>query len=228
MTNINLKTEMESGMWQRGIWRGLALLAILPMGASAAEPYVPEMLEPWREWVLHRHKDHACPPSHAVANRRCLWTSELTLRVDEDGASFTQRSTSFATLALQIPGDASSWPLDVKLDGESAVVTRSANRPSVRLEPGEHRIEGSFRWQERPEELTIPVEHGLLDLRLNGERVTRPQSDAGRLYLGERARDGPDVGVLEAEVMQHDGQQRQHYECAGAQKHVDEPNQRSA
>jgi hypothetical protein len=118
-----------------------------------------------------------------------VWTSQLSLRVDEDGGSFVQRSKSFSTLPLQIPGDSSSWPLEVSVDGEPAVVTRSGSWPSVRLEPGEHVIEGSFRWQERPEDLAIPVEHGLLDLRLNGERVTRPQSDAGRLYLGERARD---------------------------------------
>ncbi|MCZ6869341.1 MAG: hypothetical protein O7G84_07560, partial [Gammaproteobacteria bacterium] len=176
-------------MWQRGIWRGLALVAILPLGAWAAEPYVPEVLEPWREWVLHRHKDHDCPTSHATPKRSCLWTSQLSLRVDEDGGSFVQRSTSFSTLALQIPGDPSNWPLEVSVDGEPAVVTRSGGWPSVRLEPGEHVIEGSFRWQERPEELAVPVEHGLLDLHLGGERVTRPQSDAGRLYLGERARE---------------------------------------
>lgn len=180
---------MESGMWQRGIWRGLALVAILPLGAWATEPYVPEVLEPWREWVLYRHKDHDCPTSYASQERSCLWTSQLSIRIDEDGGSFVQRSTSFATAALQIPGDPSSWPLEVSVDGEPAVVTRSGDWPSVRVGPGEHVIEGSFRWRERPEELRIPVAHGLLDLHLNGERVMRPQSDAGRLYLGERARD---------------------------------------
>ena len=32
-------------------------LAVGP-GALSAEPYVPEELEPWVEWVLHTHPDH--------------------------------------------------------------------------------------------------------------------------------------------------------------------------
>ncbi len=176
-------------MSRRLIALGPLLLAALAAAAQAAEPYVPEVLEPWREWVLHRHKDHDCPTSHQSSQRTCLWTSQLSLELDEAGGRFVQRSTTFSALPIRIPGDQSSWPMEVTVNGRAAVVTRSGDSPRVRLDAGEHVIEGRFRWEERPEELGIPAEYGLLDLRLNGERVARPQSDGTRLYLGERARD---------------------------------------
>jgi hypothetical protein len=186
MANICRDSKVETDMSQRGISRLVLLLSILPIAAAAAEPYVPEVLEPWREWVLYEHPDHACPPSHDAPTRACLWTTALALRVDDTTASFVQRTTSFSELPIRIPGDAGSWPLDVMVDGKPAVVTRDEGWPSVRLEPGKHRIEGYFGWSARPEALAIPATVGLLDLSLNGERVARPQWEGGRLYLGER------------------------------------------
>ena len=175
-------------MRRRLIALGLFILGSQSAAAQAAEPYVPQALEPWREWVLHRHKDHDCPTSHQSTQRTCVWTSELELQLDEAGGRFVQRSTTYSALAVRIPGDQSSWPMEVTVDGRAAVVTRTGSAPSVHLDPGEHTIDGRFRWDERPEELAIPAEYGLLDLRLNGERVARPQSEGTRLYLGERAR----------------------------------------
>lgn len=181
-------------MTPRPIACSLLMVTVMAAAAHAAEPYVPQVLEPWRQWVLDKHKDHDCPTAHDSAARSCTWTSSLSLDLDQTGGRFVQRTTVFAQQAVRIPGDSSSWPLEVSVDGRAAVVTRSGDTPRVTLDPGKHSIEGRFLWRQRPDDLGIPSGYGVLDLRLDGSEVARPQSDHARLYLGERAR-GAEAGA---------------------------------
>ena len=109
----------------------------MSVSARAAEPSVPAVLEPWRAWVLDGHPQIKCPPRFDDgAIRPCVWLSTLDLDVTHTGGRFTIDVETFADADVVLPGGADQWPVDVRADGAAAIVTRSEDRPRVRLAPG--------------------------------------------------------------------------------------------
>jgi hypothetical protein len=171
---------------------GLALLRVAVSSTASAEPLrpseVPEPLRPWVDWVLRESPDAACTTFHADAERRqCAWPARLTLALDEQGGTFTQRWDVERDLWVDLPGDARHWPQDATVDGAAAVVVAHGGIPRVKLSTGRRAVTGRFLWQRLPELLPIPATTGLLELSVGGQAVPFPNRDsAGRLWLQRR------------------------------------------
>jgi hypothetical protein len=193
---------------QRRMRRGLGTLCLAlalarPAGAEPlARDHVPEPLRPWIDWVLRDHEDAACPFFDGSADRsECAWPARLALDLDEKGGRFTQQWRVYRDAWVSLPGDASRWPLDVRVDGKPAVVAARDGAPAVRILEGKHEISGTFAWSELPEILPIPPGTGLVALSLDGRAVPAPRRDPqGQLWLRVRAAAAAEEARLEVRV----------------------------
>ena len=86
---------------------------------------------------------------------------------------------------MTLPGGADQWPTDVRSNGGPALVTRLDDRPRLRLEPGRYSLNGAFAWNEMPDAISLPRQHGILRLALEGAAVAQPLIDGERLWLGK-------------------------------------------
>jgi hypothetical protein len=167
---------------------------------------IPDPLRPWVGWVLHGHEDELCPPLHGVENEghRCIWPTSLALSMDDKGGRFTGRWRVFRRGFVTLPGDATTWPQDVRVDGQPAVVSSQGEddeeRPAVLLTPGDHTVTGVFLLDELPESLAVPTDTGLLQLTVKDERIALPvRDDDGRVFLRRGAAE-QEEDVLEVTV----------------------------
>lgn len=170
----------------------LVLLAALATRGAAGvrDVEVPPALEPWVGWVLEGHEYRDCPFLAASDGRApeahvCAWPGELTLFVETGGARFSQRWRVYADEHwIPLPGGRDHWPREVTVDGRPARAVERRGRPQLRLPPGIHSIRGRFVWSGAPRQLPVPPTTGLVDLRVGGERLARPQRDERGLWLG--------------------------------------------
>lgn len=168
----------------------LVLLFLICSGsviAASNEPYVPEPLQPWKAWVLEKHTDIDCPKWFGNANRSiCEWPSHLKLDVQQHQIRFEQEWTLYRDFWVQLPGDPRYWPLDVTANQSSVEVMARSNQPSVFLRKGYHLIEGTIRFEKRPQSIQIPAGSALVSLQLDGNRIDRVNIErGGRLWFGE-------------------------------------------
>src|SRR5213593_1750927 len=185
----------------------LAVLIVLALGTPApAAPLsrekTPEALRPWIDWVLYGHEEEGCPFFQGEADeRRCLWPSRLALELDDRGGRFSQQWILEHEARVPLPGDAKTWPQEVRVDGRAAIVDAEKGAPGVRLPAGRHSLGGVFEWDTLPPILQVPMETGLVGLTIRGRTVPFPVRDEqGRLWLqksptGEQAEDRLDLTV---------------------------------
>ena len=173
---------------------GCALAALAALGGacvSLAQTPVPAELNGWQSWALHGHENHACPwliPGRPADEERvCAWPAVLDLQVDAHGARFTQHWEAAAEGWLPLPGSTEDWPENVTLDGKAAAVVAQHGAPVVRVATGSHAIAGTFSWARRPELLAVPASVALLQLSVDGARVTLPQRSSAGVVLGAQA-----------------------------------------
>lgn len=171
----------------------LFLLALLlPATAFSQDVYVPDDLQQWQDWVLHDKEYRACPMlfDRGAKQRNefvCVWPGRLDLSVTQNGGRFEQDWTVYAEQQwVPLPGDANYWPDNVTANGRSIEVVLRSGKPATFLAPGEYRIAGSFAWDDRPGNLSLPWQTGLLTLSVNGESVARPERTREGVFLGER------------------------------------------
>jgi hypothetical protein len=173
------------------------LVALLGTGIAVqgmpAEVYVPDALEPWREWVLAEHPAHACPSLSSSAKlRHCQWTSSLSIHADAQGARFTMEVELFAPADVILPGAPGVWPADVNVTATpgsgsgpaSRAVTEQQGKPRVRAEPGRYLVSGRLAWPRLPDAIPIPPRYGVLNVSIDGAPVIQPLVEDGRLWLG--------------------------------------------
>ncbi|WIV99066.1 hypothetical protein [Kinneretia aquatilis] len=184
------------------------LLGLLLLGSSAwtaaagalSPQELPPALRDWLPWALQGQESQLCPlqpgrPGEAEL-RNCLWPARLELRAGPSGASFRLEVQVYgAASLLPLPGEAaddapgsgnskpSLWPQDVKSAGKPLAVVLAQGRPSVRLEPGRHVIEGQIPWAQMPQGLLLPPNLGLLNFWLEGQAQKRTPDALGRLWL---------------------------------------------
>src|SRR5258706_13952809 len=114
-------------------WLGVLVVAIAFHGSAAvAEPLpreqVPEPLRPWVDWVLRGHEGDTCPFFENAGDRRqCAWPSRLSLDLDENSGRLTQQWRIYRDAWVPLPGDATRWPQDVRVDGKPAAATLHDN-----------------------------------------------------------------------------------------------------
>ena len=160
-------------------------ILLLPMSATATEPYVPPDLEPWVEWVLHPHQNLACPRNTLSGDpERCAWVSTLDVQVDSR-VNFTMQAQVFATSRVELPGNHPNWPTNVQANGSPLTVIGGNAGPSVILEPGNYTITGLINWGKRPTSLQLPAHTGIVNLQIDGNAVLRPSRNGNRLLLGK-------------------------------------------
>ena len=168
----------------RGLTLAIALAAGIPI--ASAQPIsredLPPSLRPWVPWVLDQVPTLGCATLQGRAV--CLWPGQLELALGPDGGTFALALQADRAVDVPLPGSAEHWPQDVRLDGAPAPVFNKDGAPRLRVGSGRHRLAGRFAWSRLPESLTVPSEIGLVDLRLDGQRVPRPRrDDAGTLWL---------------------------------------------
>ncbi|MGI9270995.1 MAG: hypothetical protein ACR2QT_04415 [Woeseiaceae bacterium] len=174
------------------LFRLVLTALLLPATAFANDPYVPDELQDWQAWVLHEKEYRDCPMLFdRTATQRddfvCVWPGELDLSVNADGGRFSQQWSVYAQQQwVRLPGNSNYWPHQVTANGRSVAVVLRDNIPSVFLEPGNYRVTGTFEWDERPGNLSLPWQTGLLSLTVDGERVDRPDRTNRGVFLGER------------------------------------------
>ena len=188
--------------------RWLILAAAFAAGSSAASAQpisrddLPPGLRQWIPWVLDQAPSLGCATVQGQAV--CLWPGQLKLDLGPGGGTFGLDLQADRAVDARLPGDAEHWPQDVRLDGSPAPVFDHEGTPRLRLSPGRHRIAGRFAWSRLPESLSVPPEIGLVDLRLDGQGVTRPRRDeAGLLWLRAGAETQGEGESLRLQVFRH-------------------------
>ncbi len=176
---------------------GLAVfvLAILPVTAMAQDA-IPPGLRDWQGWVLHNEEYRRCPflssaalsPSDIMSPTayRCVWPERLALEVNAGGGSFTQRWQVFAESWVALPGELEHWPREVRVNGAPAAVVAVSGTPMLRLATGNYTLTGRFTWRQRPETLPLPGSTAIVDLTVDGQRVSQPERPGNAVWLGKR------------------------------------------
>lgn len=182
------------------IRRLIVLLACLIASPSLAadDKGIPDVLKPWREWILYKHPDIACPVAFQDGQTKyCAWPSALDLNVTQESATFIQRWTVYAPSWVALPGNEAQWPGSVTVNGKTVPIAAHDGSPSLYLKPGDYQITGSIDWQRRPEFIQIPSRTGLVSLNLDGKKTDQKNIDQyGKLWFGKMA------GAVAAQGMQ--------------------------
>ncbi|MCD4654701.1 hypothetical protein K8T06_12315 [bacterium] len=147
---------------------------------------VPEPLKPWVDWVLHDQEKqlNGIPVYNNSSKVVCVWPTELTLDVNDSGATFTQNCHMNCESWIALPGSDPHWPVNVRIDGRPAITIKISNHTVLKANIGNHRITGEFRWNELPENLTVPRETALISLTVNDKNIEFPRMDKqGRLWF---------------------------------------------
>lgn len=182
------------------------VLCALARTAIPQDLYVPAELEPWRNWVLHEKDYRLCPfvfnrAGTAPGDFVCAWPGSLTISVDGSGGTFSQAWTIYAGEQwLVLPGDSNYWPEDVQVDGRAASVVLREGSPTLRLGPGRYSVSGRFNWDQRPQQLAIPRQSGLVVLNVDGRRIARPERNPGGVWLGERGEQAAEQDAVQVQV----------------------------
>jgi hypothetical protein len=131
------------------------------LAASGEVPdAVPSVLRPWIDWVLHEVPDARCPRLDGAGERSCAFASSLSMSIDDAGATFRAQASAYRDGApLPLPGQAGSWPQDVRIDGVPAAVVAQEGRPRILMASGSHRIDGRLAWQRTPAQIDVPTEY---------------------------------------------------------------------
>ncbi len=184
-------------------WLGLfCLLLLLTAPAARAQgdlSDVPDSLSAWAGWVLRDHPDIECPWTGTA--RQCAWPGRLELELTAREGRFLLAVRADREVELSLPGGASAWPRAVTVDGRPALMIRSDTGPVVRLEPGQHEVEGRFDWQRLPETLAVPPEIALVALTIEGRAVLRPRRERdGLLWLQTSRQRAAEEDTVQVEV----------------------------
>jgi len=149
------------------------------------EAWIPEILEPWKEWVTWGIPHLDSPRLYSNHDEAVsIWPSRLELSTDAQGATWTMQVRVYQESFVPLPGDSSLWPINAQAGEAAIAVIEKGGRPAVKLDAGSYRLSGAFRWKEVPQRIPVPVEIGMLTLRIAGNEVSLPDRDAnGDVWL---------------------------------------------
>ena len=184
----------------------ILLAAVRVSSAARSDVYVPDDLRPWLGWILHDREYLECPFyfDQGQSGRDvfiCAWPGELDLQVEDTGARFSQPWAVYAGEHwVPLPGDGNVWPEQVTANGQAVEVLLQGNTPSIRLLPGRYTISGRLGWTERPRELTVPAQSGLLALTIDGKPVMRPDRSRNSVWLAARDTESKAADRIDVQV----------------------------
>ena len=177
--------------------------------ADAANPLsrseVPEPLKPWIGWAIQGGESALCPFLHGVEgsdSHICRWPGILRLALDPRRGKFSQQWRIYQKGWVPLPGSEEHWPLNVRVKNVPAAVVLQDGSPSIFLDEGEQEISGDFAWDTLPASLPISANLGLLDVSLNGKKLSFPtRSEEGELLLQRVS--APSKEVQTQQIMVH-------------------------
>ena len=152
---------------------------------------VPEPLKPWISWVVQDNPELACPFLYnSYEQKRCSWPTQLALDLTPAKGVFSISWQVYKESWVSLPGDSKHWPLNVTVNGKSALVMDRNGIPSIKLAAGtdhlaKYQIKGEFLWDVIPDNLRIPDDTGLISLTVNGLSIPAPTIKDGQLWLKE-------------------------------------------
>ncbi len=167
---------------------GLLFLIFIAMTNAVCAKEIPQQLEQWKDWVSYKQEYNNCPyfyNNQAKSSHVCAWPKKLKLTINNNQAQFQIRWEILQDSWVPLPGDKKSWPQNVVSNNKKQVVQRSNNHPRIYLEKGSYSITGQFKWEKRPESISIPVEIAGIDLSVDAKRINFPQRKGKSLWLGE-------------------------------------------
>ncbi len=150
---------------------------------------VPEPLKPWISWVLQDNPELACPFLYnSYEQKRCSWPTQLALDLTTAKGVFSISWQVYKDSWVSLPGDKKHWPLNVTVNGKSALVMDRNGIPSIKLaadlsQLSTYQIKGEFLWDKLPDNLRIPGDTGLISLTVNGLAIPVPAIKDGQLWL---------------------------------------------
>ncbi len=160
-------------------------LFLFSVQAKGLEPeQVPKPLKPWINWVLQSQPDRHCPFLYNnFQQKRCAWPSRLKLNLNDKTGEFFIHWNVYSESWVNIPGDEKLWPLSVEVNKKQALVIARNGKPAIKLDAGEYQISGKFQWDFIPDNLTVPIDTGLIELRINNKLIFNPTIKNSQLWL---------------------------------------------
>ena len=166
------------------------VLFVAPLVASS-DPYIPDVLEPWENWVRDKHTSLDCPFDAVEGTRLdCGWFGYLEVDVksrEERRISFVLTGRAYADTPIPLPF-AKSRPFEVSLNGENALLgsPHSSAESVVYVAAGDFTIRGTIAIEDALTSLNIPPRVAIVRLIVDGMTIAQPRFEEGRLWLTER------------------------------------------
>jgi len=163
---------------------------------------IPEPLRAWQSWATWNDEASMSPTPYNNPNQHLgFWPSRLILEVNPSSGRFELALTVYHETWITLPGSQECWPLNVQANGAPVAVLERNALPSLKLKAGTYRINGTYRWDEMPQMLSLPREIGILSLTLNGKAVENPAWDAaGTLFFKQARSEEADKDFLSVNV----------------------------
>ena len=179
------------------IFIAIAWFLLASLSVTAQKPIeIPEMLEPWVDWVLYGQEKlyKGIPLYNDNGMKICAWPGELALSVNGHGGVFSQSWDINCETWVSLPGSEPFWPLDILLNGEPAITVKRNGIPSIKLTAGNYMITGRLKWNSLPEHLSIPKDTALINLDVDGVAIEFPRIDEqGRIWFQAERRAEPTI-----------------------------------
>ncbi|MEO8497991.1 MAG: hypothetical protein ABI614_23235, partial [Planctomycetota bacterium] len=174
----------------------LVLHAVLFLSVAgtvrAQQVEIPPALAPWKSWVLWGAEHANCPTPFSTSEQHiCVWPARLTLSADQEKGLWQVQVRVFEEAWVPLPGNAQTWPFNVRANDEPVPVVEHDGVPSVRLAAGLHDLAGELRWTQMPQRVAIPKQIGIVSLSIEGEPVAIPNWDAEGYVWLKRVRNEP-------------------------------------
>lgn len=171
---------------------GLLFLVMVWRFAAAgplAPASVPDSLRGWIPWALHSQAALACPrPAEGEGERQCVWPAVLDLDLLNTGGRFRLELQVQGKPALvPLPGSVELWPQNVRQGTAAVPVIAREGRPHIEVAAGSVVITGDLPWRERPQELQLPPELGVVVVKIDGRTTPLQPDRSGRLTLRDMA-----------------------------------------
>ncbi len=165
-----------------------------PVPISASD--VPPELRPWVPWIESQHPDLGCAMS--PQGRACTWPGTLSVDANADEGRWRLGVQTDREGPVPLPGGATTWPVDVRVDGRSVPVIDESGVPTVVVGAGPHTVTGRVPWTARPGSLPVPDRIGVISLTVDRTAIPFARVDSDGVRLGassEDEREGEHLGI---------------------------------
>ncbi len=167
----------------------IILLVLLPQSLFANPNWqesIPDNLKPWVKWVSRDLEINKCNFNFRNFEERiCSWESKLNLALNSSGGNFTYNVILDDKGTINLPGSLQFWPQAVKVNNKLEPITNINGTPTIYLEAGEYQISGDYFWATLPDKFNLPPNVALLNITLDGEKLSFPNVQNGHLTLNQ-------------------------------------------